>query len=117
MIQTQQQQRRQQQRQLQQPQQQQQQQQRQHQQLQQPQLLWTLSTASPLIFSPPAVHASAPSCVTGPLLMTYAHLVWTSPTMLPSSCTTSIVPRAGSTLQHHQRVSRVMIKENPGNML
>ena len=74
----------------------------------------TLSTVSPLISSAPAAAVSAPSSAIGPLLMTSAHLAWTSPSLLPSSCTTSTVPKAGSTLQHHHHVSRVMIKENPG---
>ena len=71
-----------------------QQQQQQQQLLQQQQQQWTPSTASLLIFSPPAEHVSAPSSATGTLLKTSAQLVWTSLSWLHSSCTTSAVPRA-----------------------
>ena len=80
-------------------------------------LLWTPSTASPLIFSPPAAHVSAPSYATGPPLMASAHLAWISPSMLHSSCTTSTVPRAGSSQQHHHHASRRSVKRNHGTLL
>ena len=77
-------------------------------------VLWTRCSVWPRRWHQDPGAVSAPSSATGPPLATSAGPVWTSPSWQSASCTTSTVPRAGSTLKHHYHASRVMIKENPG---